>query len=283
MTKIADLLASGRTLSFEFFPPPSDQAMRALEKALDELADLSPSFVSVTYGAGGTTRDRTREVVVGINANRQFPAMAHLTCVGHSRAEIASLLDDYAASDVHNILALAGDPPASGEAPGGDFRYAVELVEFVRSHGDFSVGVSAFPEVHPRSRDRASDRRHLADKLRMADFAITQFFFTAADYFALVNDLADLGVHTPVVPGVIPVLNPARVRRFAEMNGTAIPEAFFARLEAYPDEVDRLALAVDQAADLSAELLAGGVPGIHYYALNRAEAVVPIVRRLGAW
>lgn len=280
MAKIGELLAAGPTLSFEFFPPATDESLRALEKTLDELADLEPSFVSVTYGAGGSTRDRTRNLVVGINTNRRFPAMPHLTCVGHTRADVARLLDEYRAAGIENILALAGDPPADGTDPGGDFRYAVELVEFVREHGDFSIGVSAFPEVHPRSADRRADRRHLAAKLALADFAITQFFFDAADYARMIDELGELGEHTPVLPGVIPVLAPGRVRRFCEMNGTRVPEAFFARLDELPSDEARLDHAVGQAVDLCNELVELGAPGIHFYTLNRAEATVRIVAAL---
>jgi methylenetetrahydrofolate reductase (NADPH) len=280
MTRISELLAAGDTLSFEFFPPPTDEALRSLEKALDALAELHPSFVSVTYGAGGSTRDRTRDVVVSICENRSFPAMAHLTCVGHTRAQIRELLADYAANGVRNILALAGDPVPGADDP-GEFRYAVELVELVRESGDFSVGVSAFPELHPRSSSRADDRRHLAEKLALADFGITQFFFDADDYFRMRDDLDALGVATPVVPGVIPVLTPARVRRFCAINGTRVPEAFFARLEAFEHEADRLSIAVDAAVELCRRLVAGGVPGLHFYTLNRAEATTRILAGLG--
>ena len=280
MAKIGELLAAGPTLSFEFFPPPNDESLRNLERTLDALADLEPSFVSVTSGAGGSTRDRTRNLVVDINSNRLFPAMPHLTCVGHTRADVARLLDEYQSAGIENILALAGDPPADGSDPGGEFRFAIELVEFVREHGDFSIGVSAFPEVHPSSSDRRADRRHLAEKLTLADFAITQFFFDAADYVRMRDELAELGEHTPVLPGVIPVLAPARVRRFCEMNGTRVPEAFFARLAALASDQARLDYAVQQAAGLCAELAELGAPGIHFYTLNRAEATVRIVGEL---
>ena len=280
MTKIHDLLASGPTVSFEFFPPATDEAVRALEKNLEVLAELAPSFVSVTYGAGGTTRDRTRDLVVGINDNHPFPAMPHLTCVGHTRKQVRDLLAEYEASGIDNILALAGDPPTDGSPDLGDFRYAIELVEFVREHADFSIGVSAFPEVHPRSSDRAADRRNLAAKLQLADFAITQFFFDAEDYRRMMNELADLGVTTPIIPGVIPVLAPARVRRFCDINGTAVPEALFAQIEGLSDEDARLALAVEAAAELCLELVDSGAPGIHFYTLNRAEATSRILDRL---
>jgi len=280
MTKIHDLLASGPTVSFEFFPPATDDALRALEKNLDALAELRPSFVSVTYGAGGSTRDRTRDLVVGINNNHPFPAMPHLTCVGHTRAQVRELLAEYEAAGIVNILALAGDPPTDGSPDVGDFRYAVELVEFVREHADFSIGVSAFPEVHPRSPDRAVDRRNLAAKLRLADFGITQFFFDAADYPRMMNELADLGVTTPILPGVIPVLAPSRVRRFCVINGTTVPEALFDRIDALPDEDARLEVAVEAAVELCLELIDAGAPGIHFYTLNRAEATSRILEGL---
>src|ERR687891_41702 len=182
-SKIVDLLATGRTLSFEFFPPKNDEAERQLEKTIHELAPLRPSFVSVTYGARGSTRDRTRDIVLQVNREQAFPAMAHLTCVGHNRSQVVDLLDEYAAGGVENILALGGDPPADGSDPGGDFTHAIELVELVREHpAPFSVGVAAHPELHPRPGDGRGDRRNLAAKLQMADFAITQFFFRVEEY-----------------------------------------------------------------------------------------------------
>jgi len=280
MTKIHDLLAGGPTVSFEFFPPATDEALRSLEKNLDALAELAPSFVSVTYGAGGSTRDRTRDLVVGINNNHPFPAMPHLTCVGHTRRQVHDLLAEYEASGIDNILALAGDAPTDGSPDVGEFRYAIELVEFVREHADFSIGVSAFPEVHPRSSDRASDRHNLAAKLRLADFGITQFFFDAIDYRRMMAELGDLGVTTPVLPGVIPVLSPARIRRFCAVNGTNVPEALFAQIEALPDEDARLEVAVAAAVELCLELLDSGAPGIHFYTLNRAEATSRILDQL---
>ncbi len=282
--KIADLLAAGRTLSFEFFPPKTDEAERQLEKTIHELAPLPPSFVSVTYGAGGSTRDRTRDIVVDVNRSQPFPAMAHLTCSGHTRAQIRELLDEYAAAGVHNILALAGDPPADGSDPGGDFTYATELVELVRDHpGDFSVGVAAHPELHPRSAgDREADRRFLAAKLEAADFGVTQFFFEADDYLRMVDDLAALGCTTPVLPGIMPPINVAGLIRMATMNGSVLPAPMMERLEPVADDHDAVRdIGVEVATDLSRRVLDAGAPGLHLYALNRSASVLRIVENLG--
>src|SRR3954469_1515777 len=283
MVKVAELLAAGRTMSFEFFPPKTDEAERALEKAVGELAPLQPSFVSVTYGALGSTKERTREVVIRMNADQAFPCVAHLTCVGHIRAELMALLDAYAANGVENLLALGGDPPADGTDPGGDFTYASELVALVREHrAGFGVGVAAHPEIHPRSADRPTDRRRLAQKLRDADYAITQFFFDPADYFRMVDELDALGNTTPVIPSVMPLISAAGVRRMAAMNGSAIPPALDAELERRDgDQRGILDLGIDVATDLCQRLLDAGVPGIHLYAMNRSESVRTIYANLG--
>jgi len=269
------LVGDQPTLSFEFFPPADEVAAKQLAETLDELSGLAPSFVSVTCGVGGDGHDRTRDIVTGICQDRPFPAMAHLTCVGHTREGVAALLDDYAAAGVVNILALAGDPP-DGSAISGDFRYASELVEVVRDHpANFSIGVAAHPEVHPRSTDRASDRQFLADKLNQADFAITQFFFDPSDYVRLCDELADLGCNRPVIPGVMPVIWPKSIRRFAKVNGSTVPEALFAELAALSGP-DRITAAAETAAELSQQLLDAGAHGIHLYTLNRPQASTQI-------
>ncbi len=201
MTKIADLLAAGRTFSFEFFPPKTDEMRRQLEKAVHELAPLRPSFVSMTYGALGSTREFTRDAVVRINEEQPFPAMPHLTCVGHTRVDIDELLDHYAGNGIENVLALGGDPPARRPRP----RRRLQVRDRVargraRPSAGFCVGVAAHPEVHPRSPDRATDRRRLAEKLALADFAITQFSFLPDEQFRLRDELAALGCTTPVIP-----------------------------------------------------------------------------------
>ena len=206
--------------------------------------------------------------------------MPHLTCMGHTRGEIDELLADYAANGVRNVLALAGDPPADGSEPSGDFTYATELIEAIRAAGDFSVGVAAHPELHPRSADRTQDREHLAEKLNAADFGITQFFFDADDYFAMVDELAELGCSTPVLPGVMPMLNPATVRRFAGMAGARFPESLAAQVESTESDKGRMEVVADAAAGLASTLLAEGVPGLHLYCLNRSDVVREILDRV---
>jgi methylenetetrahydrofolate reductase (NADPH) len=282
MTLIKDLLAAGRTVSFEFFPPKTDEAERQLESAIRELEPLHPSFVSVTYGAGGSTRERTRDIVIGIERDTSLTAMAHLTCVGHTRAEVVSLLEEYRAGGVANILALAGDPPTDGSDPTGDFRYALELVELVREVDGFSVGVAAHPEGHPRSPDRASDRLHLAAKLAVADFGVTQFFFQADDHLRMIDELASLGCHTPVIPGIMPVTNARQVQRFAELSGAEFPRDLAERLEGVADDPAAVrAIGVELATELCQRLLDEGVPGLHFYTLNRSTATREIAANLG--
>ena len=283
MTRICDLLDAGPTLSFELFPPKTDEAERMLEKAVVELAELRPSFVSVTYGALGSTRERTRDVVTRINHEQPFPAMPHLTCVGHSRSDIAALLDHYADNGVENILALGGDPPADGSDPGGEYEHASQLVEQVRAHpAGFSVGVAAHPEVHPRSPDRESDRRHLAAKLEAADFAMSQFFFAIDDYLRMVDELAELGCDKPVLPGVMPFISLPGLVRMAGMNGSVDPPPLLDRLELVADQPDEIGkIGIEVATELGAALLAEDAPGLHLYALNRSAAVKQIHVNLG--
>lgn len=282
MTRIADLLAAGPTWSFEFFPPKTSEGMVSLIDTVEELSELKPDFVSVTYGAGGTTRSTTRDLVVKINQERAYPAMPHLTCVGHSRAELVSLLEDYRASGIHNVLALAGDPPTDGSPAVGDFTYASELVELVHEVDHFTVAVAAFPELHPRSVDRAEDRRHLVAKLATADFGMTQFFWDVDHYRVMVEELAEAGSTTPVLPGVMPFVNVAGTRRMSAMNNTAIPTWLEERLDAVDGDPEATRkLGVEVATDLVASLLELGVPGIHLYAMNRAQSITEIYDNLG--
>ena len=281
MARIADLLAAGRTYSFEFFPPKTDGAQLSLGRAIGELEPLAPSFVSVTYGAGGSTRQRTHAVVSWMRKETTLTPMAHLTCQGHVRAEIRDILNDYAADGVENILALGGDVPTDGEPAPSDYTYASDLLEDVLADGRFSVGIAARPELHPRSPDRATDRKFLAAKLSRADFAITQFFFDLDVYVQMVNELADLGVTKPVLPGIMPVTNKNQIRRMAELSGAAFPAWLAERLDRTDDAEEIRRIGVDAATELCQGLLDAGAPGLHFYTMNRSTATSEIYANLG--
>ncbi|MGH9087572.1 MAG: methylenetetrahydrofolate reductase [Acidimicrobiales bacterium] len=281
MTRIADLLAAGRTYSFEFFPPKSDAELSLLAATLRDLQPLAPSFVSVTYRGGPASRQRTYDLVTGMLHTTSLVPMAHLTCVAHSRLELAEILVNYGKAGVENLMALGGDPPED-DTP-GELRHALELVELARAVGGFSVGVAAHPAGHPRSPDLGTDRRHLAAKLRLADFAVTQFFFEATDYSGLVGELAALGLDKPVLPGIMPITSLTAVPRMAAM-GAAVPEWMVGRLEGAErrggtDAVRREGIAM--ATELCGEVLAQGAPGLHFYTLNRSSATREIYRVLG--
>jgi methylenetetrahydrofolate reductase (NADPH) len=281
MARIADLLAAGRTYSFEFFPPKTDSAQLSLGRAIGELEPLAPSFVSVTYGAGGSTRQRTHAVVSWMRKETTLTPMAHLTCQGHVRSEIRDILNDYAADGVENILALGGDVPTDGEPAPSDYTYATDLLEDVVADGRFSVGVAAHPELHPRSPDRATDRKFLAAKLARADFAITQFFFDLDVYVQMVNELADLGVTKPILPGIMPVTNKNQIRRMAELSGAAFPTWLSDRLDRTDDAEEIRRIGVDAATELCQGLLDAGAPGLHFYTMNRSTATSEIYANLG--
>lgn len=282
MARIADLLAAGRTFSFEFSPPKSATASMSLGRTIAELEPLGPSFVSVTYGAGGSTREHTRDTVLWVQRETNVPPMAHLTCVGHTRAEIEDIIATYVEAGIENVLALAGDAPKDpADARPSDYTYATDLIEHLREISDLSIGVAAHPEGHPRSPDLANDRRYLAEKLRMSDFATTQFFFDIEHYLSLVNDLADLGVTKPVVPGIMPVTNIGQVERMAELSGAAFPSWLRERLESGKTPEDVRRIGVDAATELCAALLEAGAPGLHFYTMNKSTATRDIYTQLG--
>ena len=281
MARIPTLLDSRRTLSFEFFPPKTPGAHMTLGRTVAALEPLRPDFVSITYGAGGSDRHRTGDVVEWMRLETPWVPMPHLTCRGHSRADVATLLDSYEQIGIENILALGGDPPADGRAEAGDYEFALELLEDVVERGCFATGVAAHPEIHPRSPDRASDRRHLADKLAIADFALTQFFFEVEHWIRLVDELADLGIDKPVLPGVMPITNKAQVKRMADMSGAALPTWLADRLDATDDADEVRRIGIDVASQLCVDLIDAGTPGLHLYALNRPESVVAICDNLG--
>ena len=276
---VRDLIAAGeRSFSFEFFPPKDLDGEKQLWKSLRELEVLSPTFVSVTYGAGGSTRDRTVQITERIAQDTSMTPLAHLTCVDHSVRTLRSVIGSYAGAGVRNVLALRGDPAGGPSAPyvphPKGLRYAVELVALTKSLGDFCVGVAAFPETHPSAESAEADARVLAEKARAgADFAITQLFFRPEDYFRLVDRVSALGVDIPIIPGIMPITNLAQIRRMAELSGAALPGetvARVARFDGDPAAVRAEGIAV--ATELCDTLLAGGAPGLHFYTLNRSKA-----------
>jgi methylenetetrahydrofolate reductase (NADPH) len=282
MARITELLARGRTFSFEFFPPKTDAAQLSLGRTIAELETLHPSFVSVTYGAGGSTRERTRDLVTWMRRETSISPMAHLTCVGHTRSDIEEILQAYTDAGVENILALGGDPPTDpADVRPSDYGFASDLVNELRAAGQFSIGVAAHPEVHPRSTSRSDDRKFLAEKMRTADFAITQFFFDVEHYVRLVEELAALGIDKPIIPGIMPVTNKSQVLRMAEMSGAAFPQDLAQRLSKVEDPEEVRSIGVEAATELCAQLLDAGAPGLHFYTLNRSSATREIYANLG--
>ncbi|HTX62410.1 MAG TPA: methylenetetrahydrofolate reductase [Acidimicrobiales bacterium] len=283
MTAIAELLAAGKTWSFEFFPPRNDTEQATLTRTLHDLEPLQPSFVSVTYRGAGASRRRTVDVVIAMLHVTTLTPMAHLTCVGHSRLELAEILVGYRKAGIVNLMTLGGDPLGTAEGTVGELRHAVELVELARAIGGFSIGVAAHPAGHPASPDMASDRARLAEKLELADFAITQFFFEPDQYAGLVDELVRRGVRKPVLPGIMPVTSLASIPRMAEM-GSPVPEWLQARLCAAAgrggDEAVR-AEGIALTTALCGAVLDLGAPGLHFYTLNRSTATREIYRALG--
>jgi methylenetetrahydrofolate reductase (NADPH) len=280
---VAERAGGGRFVSFELWPPRSPESAQALELALEQLAVLGPAFVAITYGAGGSTRERTHDLVVRLVDSPLLP-LAHLTCAAHRRPELVELMQRYRCAGVDNLLALHGDPPLSSaqDLPSGDLRHAVELVALAREIGFPGVGVALHPEGHPAAPSRAADWRHQARKLREADFGLTQFFHHSTDYFALVERMRARGAGAPVIPGVMPITNVRQLERMAAMSGASVPIELAQRLQAVadrPEEVRRIG--VEHATLLCQQLLDGGAPGLHFYTMNRAAATLDVCANLG--
>jgi methylenetetrahydrofolate reductase (NADPH) len=286
--KIRELFGHGRPLfSFEFFPPKSEQGAANLEQAIADLTDLQPAFVSVTYGAGGSTRDRTIDLVTRIQRQHGITAMAHLTCVGAGRAEIGATVDRLVAGGVENIIALRGDPPQGAErfeTPPDGFAHASDLVAFIRGrHGDrLCLAGAGYPEGHIETRDRARDLANLIVKVRAGvDFIVTQLFFDNRVYFDFVARARAAGIGVPIVPGIMPIMNTAQALRMSRLCGASIPAPLAAELERRRDDpAAAQQLGVAQATAQCVDLLKGGAPGIHFYTLNQSPATRMILTAL---
>lgn len=278
--------AGEKSFSFEFFPPKDEAGEAQLWDAVRALEPYRPTFVSVTYGAGGSSRGTTVRVTRRIAQETSMLPMAHLTCVGHTRAELEAVLDEYAAAGVHHVMALRGDPEGGPRAEWtpteGGLTYATELVELVAAREEFRIGVAAFPERHPSSPSLDHDADVLAAKARAgAEFAVTQMFFRAEDYVSLVERVRARGVDLPILPGIMPILNLAAIRRQGELIGTDVPEEVVARIAAHEgDAVSMRAEGIALAAELCQELLDAGAPGLHFYTLNRSKATLEIFEKL---
>ncbi len=280
--------ASRPVISFEFFPPKTEEGDRTLfEKTLPALAAAAPDFCSVTYGAGGSTRDKTLTIVDRIQREHGLTGLAHLTCVNHTREEVRGLLEQIRALNCKNILALLGDPPGGGEfqtTPGG-FEFASQLVELIRESGKFSTGVAGFPEGHPAGKDgKYADWGHLKTKVDAgADFVLTQLFFDNADFFEFRDHVAGkLGMRVPVVPGVIAILNATQIIKFTQLCGAKIPPGLRIKLDTLgTDEAAATEFGIEYATRQCEELLQAGVPGLHFYTLNKAPSTLRVLKNLG--
>jgi methylenetetrahydrofolate reductase (NADPH) len=287
--RIIDVLGRGRPVfSFEFFPPKDDDGVAQLFTTIGELRELEPGFVSVTYGAGGSTRDRTVDLVGRIRRVVGIEAMAHLTCVGHTRDELSDLLDRLAKDGVENVLALRGDPPKGqasfAKVPGG-FGYASELVEFIRLRKyPFCLGAACYPEGHLECDDRGTDLKNLQKKIDAgADFVISQLFYDNAFYFHFVERARAAGIQVPIIPGIMPLTNYGQIDRITRMCGATVPMRLTLEMEKRKDDPEAISqLGVAHATLQCAELLERGAPGIHFYTLNRSKATRMILSALRA-
>jgi methylenetetrahydrofolate reductase (NADPH) len=270
-------------ISFEFFPPKTDEQRAQLDKSVELLKPHQPEYASVTFGAGGSTLSYTGETVARLHRQHGLNVAPHLSCVGGTRTELAALLDSYRAAGYRRIVALRGDLP-SGMATPGDFRYAAELVRFIREHtGEhFHIEVAAYPEMHPQADDALRDLQHFKAKVDAgANGAITQYFYNADAYFRFVDDVQAMGVQVPVVPGIMPIANYSQLKRFSDQCGAEIPRWIAKRMLAHGDDNDAVrALGAEVVAQMCRRLLEGGAPGLHFYTLNRARATIAVLQQL---
>ena len=284
--RIDQILGLGKPgVSFEFFPPKTEAGFAQLFKTIDELHPLHPTYVSVTYGAGGSTREKTVELVERIQRELKIRSMAHLTCVGHTADEIAKILDDLWAAGIRNVLALRGDPPAGQSqfvVTEGGFANADTLVAFIKSRQDFCVGVAGYPEGHPQCLNRTRDLEHLKRKVdNGGGVVITQLFFDNDEFYRFRDHARAMGIKVPIVAGIMPILNVAQIKRFVSMCGAKIPQPLLLRLEALEQDPEAVHTAgVDYATRQCEDLLKNNVDGLHFYTLNKSKATVQICKAL---
>jgi methylenetetrahydrofolate reductase (NADPH) len=285
--RIDQLLSKGLpTVSFEFFPPKTDAGFNALFQTIEELKSIDPTYVSVTYGAGGSTRQKTVELVGRIQRDAKIRAMAHLTCVGHTAPQIGEVLDELWAGGIRNILALRGDPPTGLSqfvATEGGFAYASDLVSFVRARHDFCIAVAGYPEGHPQCLNRTRDMEHLKRKVdNGANFIVTQLFFDNAEFYRFRDEARSIGIKVPIIAGIMPITNVSQIKRFISMCGAKIPHRLLTKLEAFersaPDSIHNVG--VDYASMQCLDLLFNDCEGLHFYTLNKSKATVEVCRRL---
>jgi len=289
MTDIPEALATARRpiFSFEFFLPKAPADLDAFVATVKTLKPLEPDFVTLTYGAGGSERSRTVEAAGRLQAETGLTTACHLTCIAHTRVEVSAVLDRLAGLGIRHLVALRGDPPKDGSARPAeerDFAHAVDLVRHVRGRGGFRVAVAAYPEKHPEAPSAEADLRHFVTKVDAgADWAITQLFFDARDYFAFVRRAREAGCRKPIVPGIMPVTGYAQLKRFTSLCGSSIPPELDERLAAAQHDSDAVAgIGVDWATRQCRLLLEGGAPGVHFYTLNRSRSTTEILARLRA-
>lgn len=272
-----------RRFSFEFFPPKTDKGKEKLQLVRDQLAGVNPDFFSVTFGAGGSTRDRTLDTVINLH-KQGISAAPHISCIGSTKESIAELLDLYRKNGINRIVALRGDMP-SGMGSAGELRHANELVGFIRDHsGDaFNIEVAAYPEFHPQARNAEEDLKNFARKVEAgANSAITQYFFNIDSYFYFIDRLEKMNVTIPVVPGIMPIVNYSNLVRFSEMCGAEIPRWIRKQLEAYGDDSESIRkFGEDMLTEMCGKLLEAGAPGLHFYTLNQVEPSISIWKNLG--
>ncbi|MDQ6987967.1 MAG: methylenetetrahydrofolate reductase [NAD(P)H] [Mariprofundaceae bacterium] len=286
--KLSEILekADKPLISCEFFPPKTDKGEENLWACLNELRAINPAYISVTYGAGGSTQNRTKGIVTRIKAETGLSPVAHLTCVGASKDDLAALLADYQAVGIENILALRGDAPEGMdhfEAVVGGFSYATDLIEFLRTQGDFSIACATYPEGHPESKGGvADDVRYLKMKQdNGADCAVTQYFFDNDAFFRFRDETAKAGVSIPIIPGIMPVTNFDQIVRFSSMCGATVPDWLHEKMNPIRDDLEAVkALGIELASQQCRELLAGGAPGLHFYTLNKSQSTIAIAQQL---